>query len=109
MPFGFYLCGCRVGPRPGYPPRYIGRVIDSEGRITVPGEEVCPEHGQRVYGFRTILQVGGPQGHDRLDSAKSMGFKPSRWEPQSEVEDIRDNRDPAEVAAEIERKRDGTK
>ena len=90
---GEFLCGCPADkPRPGYPERYIGRITSPDGKIIVMGEKVCPEHGKRLYGWRspTIQTVNGA----RLDYSKAMivvgvGSKlPLRLSPSS-LADIR--------------------
>jgi hypothetical protein len=90
---GQFLCGCWPLEKRNY---------ISDKRIDSEGYEVCPEHGQRLYGWNTRM-VHGVQGQNVLDYS-TMGKNSGHFN-FPDVEDRRDNRDPQEVWAEMQLER----
>lgn len=106
---GFYLCGCNpsdpklknytctvVGRTPNGEPIFSNKRYDSFRR------EVCPIHGQPLYGHASPMKQG-PQGNDVIDhraeyEARYGSIKAG--EIVCAVDDRRDNRDPAAVGKE---------
>jgi hypothetical protein len=61
-------------------------------RRDTQGYEICPEHGERLYGWRSHL-IDSPAGGDKIDYSKESTGSEIRISPEK-VEDRRDNRDP---------------
>lgn len=98
---GRYLCGCN----PDKMRNYFTSIdpvteIANSTRFDDAGNQVCPEHGEPLYGFRSPL-VETPLG-GRLDYSNMGRDKKSlKLTDPSEYEDRRDNRDPVQVYSEI--------
>lgn len=101
---GNFHCGCDPKEKLNYsgditkPTVPGGDVIYSGIRRDSKGYEVCPEHGERLYGWRTHM-VATPSGRDAMDWSKQ-----AKGKPLGEIkrgEDRRDNRDPATVYAQM--------
>jgi len=91
-----YICGCSQEEKANY-----RSVILPNGEIThriVDGEgyEICPEHGERLQGWKTIHAPGEISKPDYSKMGSGRSFVPN-----STVKDIRDNRDPEEIGAQI--------
>jgi hypothetical protein len=90
---GFYLCGCKIGQRAGYP----------GNRVDPGGFDVCVEHGVRRYGWASNLLVT-PNGlrHNYKNEGRggSGGISDT-------VRDRRDNSDPEEVGRALLSRRNG--
>src|SRR5438874_2138581 len=94
MPLGSYLCGCKIGPRRGYPRRYVGGYTDKNGN-QVGGTEVCPEHESMPYGFLSTTANPSRVVVGDLKISAEILVKP----------DQRDNRDPQSKEVQLEVKR----
>lgn len=101
---GTFLCGCIPAEKRNYSGDVVTTVsgdrVYQDKRYDSGGHEVCPEHGERFYGWRdddmtmpNYVERGN--GRPPLFIAPKMPALKSR----SEVEDRRDNRDPEEVYA----------
>jgi len=97
---GYFLCGCH----PNEKRHYSGDVVNgvyTDRRFDSQGFEVCPEHGERLYGFASV------------PTSDEAGFRPDfRYKSRHalsnltvDYEDRRDNRDPEEVYAERQREK----
>lgn len=95
MTRGQFLCGCNPARKGNYsivPVQAAGGVeLMSGKRHDHEGYEVCPEHGQRMYGWNSPL-VQHSAGQEVIDYGQ-MGRGKARIKP-STVEDRRDTRDP---------------
>jgi hypothetical protein len=111
---GKFLCGCwpsekrgysgetRANPIPGGDPVYTDKRYDSDGF------EVCPEHGERMYGWKSS------DPHQPHYVSNGQGMPPTFISPdrnrrgwrESEFPDMRDNRDPLQMAREREIERE---
>lgn len=89
---GLYLCGCNPAEKVNYH-------VDKFNGTDNEGFQVCPEHGERLYGWRSP-RATQPGQHSRLDWSK-VGSKPGTRFQVSNEPDRRDNRDPAVLGAEI--------
>lgn len=107
MALGLFLCGCPVGPREGYPRRYLVRGRDvveynMEQNDFQDAVEVCPEHGELPYGYLSP-KVRHSAGHQVLDWS---GHRLGRERPISSAilaaPDKRDNRDPSSLEVQEE-------
>ena len=103
---GHFLCGCN--PKDPHVMNYKRDVVVINGEPTLTskrydkkGREICPIHGQPLYGHATPFKTG-PQGNDISDLAAEYKVRygdAKRAEIVSTVPDLRDNRDPAVVGA----------
>lgn len=71
MPLGYFLCGCKIGPRRGYSRRVVGgeKKIVGDVEVIFGGIEVCPEHGDFPWGYLSPSKRG-PQGNIVTDYSK---------------------------------------
>lgn len=106
-----FLCGCDPktkgrysgdtvkSPIPGADPSY------SDKRFDAQGFEVCPEHGERLYGWKSPL-MATPSGRDALDYRKlGRDGDVKIITDNPEFPDRRDNRDPVLAYAELKAER----
>jgi hypothetical protein len=88
---GEYLCGCRIDDKAGYV-----MFVDHQGNSTSyqkdrEGYTICPEHGQREYGWKSMLiQTKNGEKEDFTNMGENRPLKIS----MVGVIDQRDNRDP---------------
>lgn len=108
---GYYLCGCNIEEKqahsfhllptePGEDPQYTSRRFDDEGFM------ICPEHGERRYGWRSIPASNNHPGMKHpymsmsaLEIERRMMFgkpipKTRPLQIKSTAPDLRDYRDP---------------
>lgn len=95
MEKGKYLCGCD-------PARM--REIYGVARIDDQGYDVCPQHGERLYGWASPM-IRGPQGNNVLCYRKFSKSPELVLEP-SEIPDQRDKRDPILIYTEYKRQKE---
>lgn len=84
---GYYLCGCNIQLKRGYI-----HDIDDKGhsvmtRTDKAGFNICPEHGEREYGWRSP-RVVGPQGNAVPDWS-AMGSRSEVRLKESTMPDLR--------------------
>lgn len=97
-----FLCGCSQEEKKHYSgelvPSFNGELTYTDKRWDKEGFEICPEHGQRLYGWAS-LNVQNEAGREVIDySRKGTG---GTLVPPADLEDRRDNRDPELVYAEM--------
>lgn len=98
---GLYLCGCDPDEKRSYSAFLISNGSDpvySTRRIE-NGVDVCPEHGQPLYGFKSPPITDGQWG--RRADYRGYPRTPGKLKSTPPSEDKRDNRDPEEVYREI--------
>lgn len=94
---GKYICGCSIRDKERYRIDLLGDGKLSNKRI-IGGEEVCPEHGEPIAGYRSPLK-DGPNG-SRIDNSIFSSYK-GKLDLDFSEPDIRDTRDPNLVGMEI--------
>lgn len=76
-----FLCGCNLEDKKHYSTfsSEDGKVL-SHRRFDKQGYEVCPEHGERKFGWRSPM-ILGPQGNDVIDwdkVSKTFDIQPKK-------------------------------
>lgn len=104
---GNFLCGCKPADKRHYsgdtiPSPVTGEPIYTDKRYDESGFEVCPEHGERMYGYAS--PAASDQAGFRPDFSNKGSGSFKSW-PELDVTDLRDNRDPEEVYAEMKREK----
>lgn len=104
---GRFLCGCSPAEKKHYSgdvhrPPFSHEDIYTDKRYDRQGFEVCPEHGERMYGWKSVPVVEAGAKRQDFSGLSSGEYKPSA--EVLEIEDRRDNRDPEEVF--LDRKRE---
>lgn len=94
-----YLCGCNPEEKKSYLQTTQADGTQSSKRRDTQGYEVCPEHGERLYGWNTHTIPHQGLG-DLLDFKKMGSGDGSKLKLDFTTEDRRDNRDPQLVGAE---------
>lgn len=106
---GQFLCGCAPSEKRGYSGETMPSVIPggdpvyTDKRFDAQGFEVCPEHGERMYGWKS----SDPNTPHYLSNGSGMPptfISPKRKSVSirdSEFPDRRDNREPQGVYSEI--------
>lgn len=106
---GTFLCGCRPEEKRNYTGDVVPSLIPNADPVYVDkrydneGYEVCPEHGDRMYGWISDDSMRP----NYIESGD--GRPPSFWVPKmksrpltSREEDKRDNRDPEEIGVALQ-------
>lgn len=105
MTRGQFLCGCWPTDKRGYYGNIVkdafGNDIYTDKRFDSQGFEVCPEHGERLYGWASPT-VQSPQGNEVLDYASKSNATIKKLD--LDIEDRRDNRDPILIGKRIQAK-----
>lgn len=86
-----FICGCTKAEKSNYSMDFDPRTGFVIVRRDSEGYEICPEHGMRLYGWRSHF-IETPIG-DKIDYSKK-GTDDEINIDTSELEDRRDNRDP---------------
>lgn len=104
-----YICGCVPSEKRGYSgdgvQGFNGTLQYTDVRYDEQGYEVCPEHGERLIGWRS----NDPRSPHYI--LNGQGVPPTFVSPDKSVaisfdgDDHRDNRDPEEVYAEMKREK----
>lgn len=90
---GFYLCGCEPT-----------KMFEIYKKVRVEGDvEVCPEHGEPMYGYLSP-QVERPGLGRVIDFSKKGSASTVKLE-RSEIQDHRDNRSPMEAYMDRQREK----
>jgi hypothetical protein len=87
---GMFLCGCDPTRKKNYRFSTDGGMLTSTRRDD-EGFEICPEHGERLYGWNSPL-VQHKAGQEILSYSNMGGKRKLKLTPT--VKDNRDTRDP---------------
>jgi hypothetical protein len=96
---GTFLCGCRPEEKINYSTEFDPTTGMIRQRTDAQGFLVCPEHGERMYGWRSPQKhtpLGRKLDYDAIYSGKKRVLKLTA----TDTVDRRDNRDPQAVARE---------
>lgn len=102
---GNFLCGCGRTEKMNYAANVDPKGNISFKRYDKEGYEVCPEHGERLYGYQTHHKqgAGGQTLLDYTAYAASKIPRPLKLDFDNGIPDTRDNRDPLQMAEERQR------
>jgi len=100
-----YLCGCDPEAKKHYRAIVLPNGNTSHLILDDEGYQVCPEHGERLYGWKTS-HAGGV--NPKIDYS-NMGSGGNLSNIDFSQPDMRDTRDPQTMGLEIQAKGNGHK